>query len=200
MALASEFHRNKSILKPRTNHFLLMKSYYFVVVGMILFLADPLPSLAQTQMQSYQRGNMSGQNRVSNGKEVINEKINRVQEMDGQRDLQIVDLTMSSEGIEGPISGLMIQSFDQLRSKEKNSKGKLNLGLTKDGEAVVMTEQQILAEDEFSATATLSITERNVDMHQIIEEETTMELRHFFSTTANSSAFSSEQGFSGNFD
>ncbi len=175
-----------------------MKSYYFVFVGMILFLADPLPSLAQ--MQILQRGNMSGQNRVSNGKEVITERINRVQEMDGQRDLQIVDLTMSGEGIEGPISGLMIQNFDQLRSKEKTSKGKLNLGMTQDGEAAVMTEQQILAEDEFSATATLSITEQNINMHQIIEEEINIELRNLFSTTTNSSAFSSEQGFSSKFD
>ena len=175
-----------------------MKSYYFLFAGMILFLANPLPSLAQ--MQSYQRGNMAGQNRVSNGQEIITEKINRVQEMDGQRDLQIVDFTMSSEGIEGPVSNLMIQGFDQLRSKGKTSKEKLNLGMTKDGDSAVMTENQVLAEDEFSATATLSITEQNIDMHQKIEEETNLELRSFFSTTANTSAFSTETGFSGKFD
>ena len=176
-----------------------MKSYYFLFAGMILFLANPLPSLAQ--MQSYQRGNMAGQNRVSNGQEIITEKINRVQEMDGQRDTQIVDFTMSSEGMEGPVSNLMIQSFDQFRSEGKaTSKEKLNLGMTKDGDSAVMTENQVLAEDEFSATATLSITEQNIDMHQKIEEETNLELRGFFSTTANTSAFSTEQGFSSKFD
>ncbi len=178
-----------------------MKSYSFFFTGMILFLAYPLPSLAQTQMQNFQRGNMAGQNRVSNGQEIITEKINRVQEMDGQRDTQIVDFTMSSEGMEGPVSNLMIQSFDQFRSEGKaTSKEKLNLGMTKDGDSAVMTEKQVLAEDDFSATATLTITEQNIDMHQKIEEETNLELRSLFSTTANTSAFSTEQGFSGKFD
>lgn len=174
-----------------------MKSYYFLFAGLIIFLANPLPSLAQ--MQSFQSSNMRGQNRVSNGKEIITERINSVQEMDGQRDLQIVDSTMSSEGIEGPISGLMIQGFDQFRSKGKTSKEKLNLGMTKDGDSTVLTEKQLFAEDEFSATVTLTITEENVDMHQKTEEETNIESRNFFSETANTSAFSTEQGFSSNF-
>jgi hypothetical protein len=199
LVLASEFDPTKSNSKPRTYHFLPMKSYYFFFAWMILFLVNPLPSLAQ-QMQSFQRGNMAGQNRVTFGKEEITEKTKSVQEMDGQTDSQIVNFTMSSEGIEGPVSNLMIQSFDQFRSKGNTSKGKLNLGITEDGESAVMTEEQVLTEDEFSATATITITEQNVDMHQKIEEETNIELRQLFNTTANTSAFSSEQGFSSKFD
>ena len=63
-----------------------------------------------------------------------------------------------------------------------------------------MTNSEIITEDGFAMTATMTINEQNINMHQKTVEETFVETIEDFSTTSNSAAFSSGSGFSGNFD
>ena len=175
-----------------------MKHFNLAFLSLVIILASPLSSLAQMRMLS--RNNMSGQNRVSNGREHITNKKGTIIEMDGQMDSQVVTFTMSDEGIEGPVTELMIQNLEQVRPGDTTSKEKLKLGITKEGELAGMTNSEIITEDGFAMTATMTINEQNINMHQKTVEETFTETIEDFSTTSNSAAFSSGSGFSGNFD
>ncbi len=175
-----------------------MKPFSLAFLSLVIILASPLSAPAQMSMLS--RSNMSGQNRVSNGREHITNKNDRIMEMDGQMDSQVVTFTMSDEGIEAPVTELMIQNLEQVRPGDTTSKEKLKLGITKEGELAGMTNSEIITEDGFAMTATMTINEQNINMHQKTVEETFIETIEDFSTTSNSAAFSSGSGFSGNFD
>ena len=97
-----------------------MKHFNLAFLSLVIILASPLSSLAQMRMLS--RDNMSGQNRVSNGREHITNKKGTIIEMDGQMDSQVVTFTMSDEGIEGPVTELMIQNLEQVRPGDTTSK------------------------------------------------------------------------------
>ena len=171
-----------------------MKHFNLAFLSLVIILASPLSSLAQMRMLS--RDNMSGQNRVSNGREHITNKKGTIIEMDGQMDSQVVTFTMSDEGIEGPVTELMIQNLEQVRPGDTTSKEKLKLGITKEGELAGMTNSEIITEDGFAMTATMTINEQNINMHQKTVEESFTETIEDFSTNSNSSG----SGFSGNFD
>ena len=174
-----------------------MKPFNLAFLSLVIIFASPLSSLAQMRMLS--RGNMSGQNRVANGREHTTNKKGTIMEMDGQMDSQVVTFTMSDEGIEGQVTELMIQNLEQVRPGDTTSKEKLNLGITQEGELAGMTNSQIIAEDGFAMTATMTINEQNINMHQKTVEESFIEQIEDFSTTSNSAAFSSPAGFSSNF-
>ena len=175
-----------------------MNPFSLAFLSLVIILASPLSAPAQMRMLS--RSNMSGQNRVSNGREHITNKNDRIMEMDGQMDSQVVTFTMSDEGIEAPVTELMIQNLEQVRPGDTTSEEKLKLGITKEGELAGMTNSEIITEDGFAMTATMTINEQNINMHQKTVEETFIETIDEFSTTSNSAAFSSGSGFSGNFD
>ena len=174
-----------------------MKPFNLVFLGIVIILASPFSALAQMKMLS--STNMSGQNRVSNGREHITNKNNTMMEMDGQMDSQVVTFTISEEGVEGPVTELMIQNIEQVGSGDATSNETLNLGVTQEGELAGMTNSQIITEDGFAMTATMTINEQNINMHQKTVEETFVELIDDFSTTSNTAAFSTGSGFSGNF-
>lgn len=174
-----------------------MKPFNLVFLGIVIILASPFSALAQMRMLS--STNMSGQNRVSNGRERITNKNNTIMEMDGQMDSQVVTFTISEEGVEGPVTELMIQNIEQVGSGDATSNETLNLGVTQEGELAGMTNSQIITEDGFAMTATMTINEQNINMHQKIVEETSVELIDDFSATSNTAAFSTGSGFSGNF-
>ena len=174
-----------------------MKPFNLVFLGIVIILASPFSALAQMKMLS--STNMSGQNRVSNGREHITNKNNTIMEMDGQMDSQVVTFTISEEGVEGPVTELMIQNIEQVGSGDATSNETLNLGVTQEGELAGMTNSQIITEDGFAMTATMTINEQNINMHQKTVEETFVELIDDFSTTSNTAAFSTGSGFSGNF-
>jgi hypothetical protein len=175
-----------------------MKPFNLAFLSLVIIFVSPLSSLAQMKMLS--RNSMSGQNRVANGREHTTNKKGTIMEMDGQMDSQVVTFTISNEGIEGPVTGLMIQNLEQVRpGDDTTSKEKLNLGITQEGELAGMTNSQIITEDGFVMTATMTINEQNINMHQKTEEESFIEQIEDFSTTSNSAAFSSPAGFSSNF-
>ena len=176
-----------------------MKSFSLAFLSLVIILASPLSAPAQ-KMRMLSRSNMSGQNRVSNGREHITNKNDRIMEMDGQMDSQVVTFTMSDEGIESQVTELMIQNLEQVRPGDTTSKEKLKLGITKEGELAGMTNSEIITEDGFAMTATMTISEQNINMHQKTAEESFIETIEDFSTTSNSAAFSSGSGFSGNFE
>ena len=65
-----------------------MKPLNLFFLSIVIVTMTPHSSFAQ--MQTYRSNNMSGQNRVSTGMEVINEKINRIIMIDGQANDQTV--------------------------------------------------------------------------------------------------------------
>lgn len=157
-----------------------------------------MPSSAQMQIQV--SNNMSGQNRVSNGKDHTIDKINRVMVMDAQSNNQSVSFTMATEGEEGPIRELMTQSLEQLRSGEVSSIEQLNLGTTKEDELIRMANGAVITEEGFDISATMTISEQDFDMYQRVEEEITIDRLEGFSDVTNLETFSTGAGFSSKFD
>lgn len=176
-----------------------MKPFKLFLLSIVTIAVAPYASSAQ--MQTYRSNNMSGQNRVSNGGQVITEKINRVMMMDGQQDSQIVTFSTSSEGIEGPTDELMRRQLE----KQISGQNSLNQGAVveitedEDGDPISLSSNSFIIDDQFSITGTVTITEQNYDMTEVTEEETLIEVREAFSSTSNTQSFSSESGFSGNF-
>ena len=159
------------------------------------------PHSSLAQMQTYRSNNMSGQNRVSNGGEVINEKINRVLMIDGQANNQTVTFSTSSEGIEGPANELMRRQLEKQISGENSFEQREAVDITEDedGDPISMSSNKYVDDDQFSITGTVTITEQNYDMTEMLEEEILIERREAFSSTSNTQSFSTGSGFSGKF-
>ena len=92
-------------------------------LGIMLIFLTPLSSLAQ--MKTYSSTNMSGQNRVSNGREITTSKTNRIMEMDAQMDSQTRTFEVTGDGIEGPVNELIIQNVEQTYNGDPSSKQSL---------------------------------------------------------------------------
>ena len=174
-----------------------MQKARLFLFGIILIFSTPLSSLANMKMSS--STNMSGQNRVSNGTDITTSKTNKIIEMDAQMDNQIRTFEISSDGIEGPVNNLMIQNLEQAYNGEPSSKQSLNRGMMENGDIVGTANSEIISEDTFSITATMTMQQENLEMYERIEEQVIIELKDAFSTTSNSSAFSTGAGFSSNF-
>ena len=69
----------------------------------------------------------------------------------------------------------------------------------KDGDPVSMSSNKYVDDDQFSITGTVTITEQNYDMTEMVEEEILIERRDAFSSTSNTQSFSTGSGFSGKF-
>ncbi len=176
-----------------------MKPLNLFFLSIVTIAMAPYSSLAQ--MQTNRSNNMSGQNRVSNGGEVTSEKINRVMMIDGQTDSQIVTFSTSSEGIEGPTNELMRRQLEKQISGQNslNQRAAVENTEDQDGDRISKSSNSFVIDDQFSITGTVTITEQNYDMTEMIEEETLIEVRESFSSTSNTQSFSSGSGFSGNF-
>ena len=142
---------------------------------------------------------MSGQNRVSNGTDITTSKTNRIMEMDAQMNNQIRTFEVSGDGIEGPVNALMIQNTEQTYNGDPSSKQSLNQGMIENDDTVSTANGEVISEDTFSVTATINILQENLEMYQRIEEQVIIERKDAFSSTSNSSSFSTGAGFSSNF-
>ena len=142
---------------------------------------------------------MSGQNRVSNGREITTSKTNRIMEMDAQMDSQTRTFEVTGDGIEGPVNELIIQNVEQTYNGDPSSKQSLNRAMSENGDTVGTANSEIISEDTFSVTATLNILQENFEMFERIEEQVITERKDAFSATSNSSSFSTEAGFSSKF-
>ena len=142
---------------------------------------------------------MSGQNRVSNGTDITTSKTNRIMEMDAQMNNQIRTFEVSGDGIEGPVNALMIQNTEQTYNGDPSSKQSLNQGMIENDDTVSTANGEVISEDTFSVTATINILQENLEMYQLIEEQVIIERKDAFSSTSNSSSFSTGAGFSSNF-
>ena len=166
-------------------------------LGIMLIFLTPLSSLAQ--MKTYSSTNMSGQNRVSNGREITTSKTNRIMEMDAQMDSQTRTFEVTGDGIEGPVNELAIQNLEQEHNGDPSLKQGLNRRMTENGDAVGTANSEIISEDTFSITATMNILQENFEMFERKEEQVITERKSAFSATVNSSSFSTEAGFSSKF-
>ncbi len=176
-----------------------MKPLNLFFLSIVIIAVTPHSSLAQ--MQTFRSNNMSGQNRVSNGEEVISEKINRIMMIDGQADNQTVTFSTSSEGIEGPTNELMKRQLSKKISGQNSlgQRGTLVNTEDEDGDSISMSSNSFIMDDQFSITGTVTITEQNYDMTEMTEEEILIERREAFSSTSNTQSFSTGSGFSGKF-
>ena len=183
--------------KKRNQSIKTMQKIRLFSLGIMLIFLTPFSSFAEMKMSS--STNMSGQNRVSNGTDITTSKTNRIMEMDAQMNNQIRTFEVSGDGIEGPVNELMIQNIEQTYDGDPSSKQSLNRGMIENDDTVSTANREIISEDTFSVTATINILQENLEMYELIEEQVIIERKDAFSTTSNSSAFSTGAGFSSNF-
>ena len=183
--------------KKRNQSIKTMQKIRLFSLGIMLIFLTPFSSFAEMKMSS--STNMSGQNRVSNGTDITTSKTNRIMEMDAQMNNQIRTFEVSGDGIEGPVNALMIQNTEQTYNGDPSSKQSLNQGMIENDDTVSTANGEVISEDTFSVTATINILQENLEMYQLIEEQVIIERKDAFSSTSNSSSFSTGAGFSSNF-
>ena len=176
-----------------------MKLSNLFFLSVVTIAAAPHSSLAQ--MQIYRSNNMSGQTRVTNGEEVMSEKINRIMMIDGQQDIQTVSSSISREGTGGPTNEFMQRQIEKQFAGQNPIKQEAAVDNTEDedGDPISISSNKYVDDDQFSITGTVTITEQNFSMTEMMEEETLIERRDAFSSTSNTQSFSTGSGFSGRF-
>jgi hypothetical protein len=176
-----------------------MKLSSLFFISIVTIAAAPHSSLAQ--MQIYRSNNMSGQNRVANGEEVKSEKINRIMMLDGQKDIQTVNFSISREGSGGPTNEFMQRQIEKQLAGQNPLKQEAAVNSTEDedGDPISISSNKYVDDDQFSITGTVTITEQNYNMTEMMEEEILIERRDAFSSTSNTQSFSTGSGFSGRF-
>ena len=195
---------NNSILKTSGNSNLLsqniMYSSKLLPFGVLLVLATPLSSFAQMKTTSISSGSDSEIIRNSSGTETINQRISKSSQMEGVMGNQTMSMTMSGQGMEGATSELMLQSMEQMRSEDMAVMEQLSMGVSEENILDGIFNSELVADENFSITATMTMNESMADMYNDTDEVTEILRVEKFENTTKTEAWATETGFVSSFD
>ena len=168
--------------------------------GVLLVLATPLSSLAQMKTTSISSGSDSEIVRTSKGREIVKQRISRSSQMEGVMGNQTMSMTMSGQGMEGATSELMLQSMEQMRSEDMAVMEQLSMGVSEENILDGLLNSELVADEKFTITATMTMSESMADMWMNDNEDTNIERVENYETTTKTDAWSTETGFVSAFD
>ncbi len=168
--------------------------------GILLVLATPLSSFAQMKTTSISSGSDSEIMRTSKGTEIVKQSSSRSSQMEGVMGNQTMSMTMSGQGMEGTTSELMLQSMEQMRSEDMAVMEQLSMGVSEENILDGLLNSELVADENFSITATMTMSESMADMWTDENEETNIERVEEYETTTKTEAWVTETGFVSSFD
>jgi hypothetical protein len=195
---------NNFILKTSGNSNLISPSIMYssklLPFGVLLILATPLSSFAQMKTTSISSGSDSEIVRTSSGTETINQSVSKSSLMEGVMGNQTMSMTMSGQGMEGATTELMLQSMEQMRSEDIAVMEQLSMGVSEENMLDGIINSDLVTDENFSITATMTMNESTADMYTEINEETSILRVDNFESTTTTEAWTTETGFIGSFD
>jgi hypothetical protein len=195
---------NNFILKTSGNSNLISPSIMYssklLPFGVLLILATPLSSFAQMKTTSISSGSDSEIIRNSSGTETINQRISKSSQMEGVMGNQTMSMTMSGQGMEGATTELMLQSMEQMRSEDMAVMEQLSMAVSEENILDGIMNSDLVADDNFSITATMTMNESMADMYTDTNEETNILRVDNFESTTTTEAWTTETGFISSFD
>ena len=177
-----------------------MKFCKLFSLGCLLILGTPLASFAQMKTAAFSQGSDSEVFKVSTGTEKINQSIVKTSTMDGTMSVQTMSMTMSGQGIEGAVGDLIMQNFEQMSSGKTATMDQLNMAVSNENALQGILNSEIIVDENFSMTTSMTMNEQDALMLQKTEEKTDVERVENFTTETRSNAFQSETGFVSAFD
>ena len=177
-----------------------MKSCKLLSLGCLLILGTPLTSFAQMKTSAFKQGSESQIFKTSSGKEVINQSIVKKSSMDGNMSVQTMSMTMSGRGIEGAVGDVIMQNMEQMSSDDMATTDQLNMTISSENVLAGMLNNEIIADDNFSLTTSMSMNTQEALMLQETEEKTDIERVDFFDTETTTFASQDEIGTVNSFD
>ena len=194
---------NNSILKTSGNSNLLsqniMYSSKLLPFGLLLVLATPLSSFAQLKQTAISSGSDSEIIRTSSGTETVKQRISKSSQMDGVMGNQTMSMTMSGQGMEGTTSELMLQSMEQMRSEDMAVMEQLSMGVSEENLLDGMLNSKLVADENFSMTATMTMNESMADMSNATDEVIEILRVEKYENTTKTEAWATEAGFVNSF-
>ncbi|MCP4884404.1 MAG: hypothetical protein GY908_11495 [Flavobacteriales bacterium] len=114
--------------------------------------------------------------------------------------VQTMSMTMSGQGIEGAVGDVIMQNMEQMSSGETATMDQLNMAVTSENALAGMLNNEIVADENFSLTTSMTMNQQDALMLQNTEEKTEVERVDNFTTVTTTDAFSTESGFVSAFD
>ena len=177
-----------------------MKSCKLLSLGCLLILGTPLTSFAQMKTSAFKQSSDSQIFKTSSGKEVINQSIVKKSSMDGNMSVQTMSMTMSGRGIEGAVGDVIMQNMEQMSSDDMATTDQLNMTISSENVLAGMLNNEIIADDNFSLTTSMSMNTQEALMLQETEEKTDIERVDFFDSETTTFASQEEIGTVNSFD
>ncbi len=177
-----------------------MKFSKLLSIGCLLILGTPLTSFAQLKTSAFSQSSDSEVFKVSSGTEIIKQSIIKNTTMDGNMSVQTMSMTMSGQGIEGAVGDVIMQNMEQMSSGETATMDQLNMAVTSENALAGMLNNEIVADENFSLTTSMTMNQQDALMLQNTEEKTEVERVDNFTTVTTTDAFSTESGFVSAFD
>ena len=177
-----------------------MKFCKLLSLGCLLILGTPLASFAQMKTAAFSQSSDSEVFKVSTGTEKINQSILKTSTMDGTMSVQTMSMTMSGQGMEGAVGDLIMQNFEQMSSGKTATMDQLNMAVSSENALNGMLNSEIIVDENFSMTTSMTMNEQDALMLQKTEEKTDIERIDNFSTETKTDAFQTETGFVSAFD
>ena len=152
---------------------------------------------------TFKSGSESQINKVSQGRETINQRTKIYSTSDGDSTIKTVSLSMTGENLGGLTSEVMMQNFEQMGSQGNAAMEQLRIGMSEDSNLDAIVNSTFTSKDNaesFSMSSTMTTNEQEAEMTTNTEEDTSVIRVDDYRTDAFTDTFMMEFGTISSFD